>query len=81
MARLRDLSGDQVLDILLAFGYIIAAQDGRHLKLRKVSGRGQGTTMTFPLMKELDRLTLTTIYHEASQYVQQERLRLRFYEP
>lgn len=81
MPRLRELSGDQVLDILMAFGYGIAAQDGRHLKLRKLSGKGHMTSMTFPLMKELDRLTLTAIYHEASRYVSLDRLRNRFYEP
>lgn len=80
MPRLRELSGEQVLDILMDFGYLVAAQDGRHLKLKKMTGRGEAKTLTFPMMKDLDKLTLTAIYHEASQYVPEDRLRARFYE-
>lgn len=81
MSRLRDLSGEEVLDILMAFGYGIVAQDGRHLKLRKLSGRGEAKSMTIPMMQVLDKLTLAAIYHEASQYVPEDRLHQRFYEP
>ena len=80
MPRLRELSGEQVLDILIDFGYLVAAQDGRHLKVKKLTGRGESKTITFPMMQDLDKLTLTAIYHEASQYVPGDRLRLRFYE-
>ncbi|MBF8299218.1 MAG: hypothetical protein HW397_267, partial [Dehalococcoidia bacterium] len=58
MSRLRELSGAQVLDILLDFGYLVAAQDGRHLKLKKMTGTGESGTITFPMMKELDKLAL-----------------------
>ena len=81
MPRLRDLSGDQVLDVLLDFGYRVVAQDGRHLKLRKMTGWGEATTMTFPMMKELDKLTIAAIYHEACQYAGEDRLWPRFYQP
>jgi len=80
MPRLRDLSGEQVLDILIDFGYLVAAQDGRHLKVKKSISPGTPKTITFPMMQDLDKLTLTAIYHEASQYVSEDRLRARFYE-
>lgn len=80
MPRLRELSGQQVLDTLIDFGYMVASQDGRHLKMKKTVGRDVARTLTFPMMQELDKLVLTAIFHEARQYVSEERLRRRFYE-
>ena len=80
MPRLRDLSGDDVIGVLRDFGFAVVERKGELVKLRKMTGRGEARTMTFPRVPVLDRLTLTAIYHEASQYVLEVRLRQRFYE-
>jgi len=80
MARLRDLTGEQVIAILGDFGYHVAAREGEYVKVRKPVARGTSHAITFPRVKDLDRLALAAIFQEARQYVPEERLRRRFYE-
>jgi hypothetical protein len=80
MARLKALSGDQVAGILSDFGYTVKAQRGVYVKMSRARGSAQAASVTFPRAKEMDRLTLTAIFHEAAQHVSVAHLRIRFYE-
>jgi predicted RNA binding protein YcfA (HicA-like mRNA interferase family) len=79
MPELRVLSGAEVVRILSIFGFKVASQRGRHIKLRRVEGGGSQQTLTIPNHKELDRGTLGAIYRQASRYVPETELRAHFY--
>lgn len=59
--KLRRLSGTDVVKILTGFGFVVVAQKGSHVKLKRVV-EGNPQTLTIPRHKELDKGTLTTIY-------------------
>ena len=79
MPRLRRLSGDEVIQILAGFGFLIHSQRGSHVKLRKASVSGAVQTMTIPKHRELDVGTLQAIFRQACRFVPEERLREEFY--
>jgi predicted RNA binding protein YcfA (HicA-like mRNA interferase family) len=79
MPRLRRLSGPQVIRILEGFGFIVHAQKGSHVKLRRIGPQGQKQTLTIPRHKELDTGTLRAIFRQTSQYVADTDLRPHFY--
>jgi predicted RNA binding protein YcfA (HicA-like mRNA interferase family) len=78
MPRLRRLSGADVIRIFEGFGFIVLAQAGSHVKLRRIGPQGQKQTLTIPLHKELDTGTLRAILRQASQYIPDEELRPHF---
>ncbi len=78
MPRLRILSGRDVIEIFLSFGFEVASQRGSHVKLR----RGQGEikqTLTIPNHKELDKGTLHAIYRQGLRYIPEQDLLSHFY--
>lgn len=79
MARLRRLSGAQVARILQAFGFVMHAQAGSHVKLRRIGPFGEKETLTIPDHRELDTGTLAAIFRQASRYVAEAELRPHFY--
>lgn len=79
MPRLRRLSGDDVVAILARFGFLVHAQRGSHVKLRRVSAAGTVETLTVPKHRELDVGTLQAIVRQASRFVPQDELKREFY--
>lgn len=79
MPKLRHLSGPAVIHILESFGFIVYAQAGSHVKLRRIGPYGQKQILTIPNHKELDTGTLRAIFRQASQYIPDEELRPHFY--
>jgi predicted RNA binding protein YcfA (HicA-like mRNA interferase family) len=77
--RLRRLSGDDVVAILAQFGFLVHAQRGSHVKLRRVTATGSIQTLTLPRHRELDVGTLQAVIRQASRFVLQDELRREFY--
>ncbi len=78
MARLRNLSGGEVLHILRSFGFEQSSQRGSHIKVRRLIA-GQNQTLTVPNHRELDRGTLQAIFRQASRFISESDLRSWFY--
>jgi predicted RNA binding protein YcfA (HicA-like mRNA interferase family) len=79
MPNLRRLSGDDVIGIFERFGFILLAQSGSHVKLRRFTSSGEKQILTVPRHKELDTGTLRAILRQASRYIPSEELRAYFY--
>ena len=79
MPRLKILSGREAVDIFKRFSFVVVAQRGSHVKLRRVMPDGNCQSLTIPLHKELDRGTLYSIYRKALLYVSENELRPYFY--
>jgi predicted RNA binding protein YcfA (HicA-like mRNA interferase family) len=78
-ARIRRLSGRDVVAILVRFGFAVHSQRGSHVKLRRRASGGEKQTLTIPLHDELDAGTLSAIMRQASRYMPEEQLRPYFY--
>ena len=79
MPRLRRLSGTKVIRIFEHFGFLVHAQRGSHVKLRRIGAAGEKQTLTIPRHRELDTGTLRAIFRQARQYVPESELRPYFY--
>jgi predicted RNA binding protein YcfA (HicA-like mRNA interferase family) len=79
MARLRTLSGRQVLRILADFGFEAIMQRGSHIKLRRILADGRSQSLTVPNHDEIDRGTLHAIFRHASRFIPESDLRTRFF--
>jgi len=79
MARLRVLSGRDVLRILSEFGFRRFAQRGSHVKLRRILADGRTQSLTVPNHNEIDRGTLYAIYRQASRFIPEHELRTGFF--
>lgn len=62
MPKLKVLSGQDVIKILLFFGFMIALQRGSHVKLLRIKPDKTKQTLTIPNHSELDKGTLKAIY-------------------
>lgn len=78
MARLKVLSGKEVLKIFGKFGFFPARQKGSHIMLKRFF-RGENQTLTVPLHRELDKGTLKAIYRQASRYISADDLFKEFF--
>ena len=79
MPGLRRLSGDEVIAILVRFGFQINSQRGSHVKLRRVIVGGTVQTLTVPRHRELDVGTIRAIFRQASRFIPEEELREEFH--
>ncbi|MBM3745252.1 MAG: type II toxin-antitoxin system HicA family toxin [Acidobacteria bacterium] len=79
MAKLRRLSGQDLLRILAALGFQRVSQRGSHIKLRRVLPGGARQNLTIVLHAELDKGTLHAIYRQALRYIPEAELRPHFY--
>jgi predicted RNA binding protein YcfA (HicA-like mRNA interferase family) len=68
MARLKTLSGDDLLSTFRHFGFSKSSQRGSHVKLRRETPRGR-QTLTIVLHKEVDKGTLHAIFRQALRYI------------
>jgi hypothetical protein len=74
---LKVLSGEDVVDILAAFGFI-AIGGTKHFKVRRTSPGGD-ETLVIPNHDPVAKGTLRAIFSQASRYVPQADLRPHFY--
>ena len=74
MPRLRRLSGDEVVSILLRFGFHIHTQRGSHIKLRRSLPGSAVQNVGVPRHRELAIGTLSAIYRRACLYIPEEEL-------
>ncbi|HXJ91823.1 MAG TPA: type II toxin-antitoxin system HicA family toxin [Terriglobia bacterium] len=79
MAKLKRLSGDEVIRIFRRLGFDIVGQRGSHVKLRRISAEGDRQSLTIPWHSELDKGTVRAIYRQALAYVADDVLRPDFY--
>lgn len=78
MPKLKQLSGEDVVNILQSFGFQVQSQKGSHIKLRRLVD-GQKETLIIPNHSRLDTGTCRGILRQASQYIPEEELRQFFY--
>lgn len=78
MLRLKVLSGEDVIRMLESFNFVVVAQKGSHVKLRRKAGQIT-QTLTIPNHEELDRGTLRAIFNQASKYISEAELIPHFY--
>ena len=79
MPRLKKLSGDEVISVLVSFGFKIHSQRGSHVKLRRTAGGRNTEILTVPRHSELDMGTLHAIFRQACRFVPEDDLRKAFY--
>ena len=79
MARLRTLSGKDLLRIFDGFGFHQFSQRGSHIKLRRPLPSGVNQTLTIVHHAEVDRGTLHAIYRQALRFIPESDLRPKFY--
>jgi predicted RNA binding protein YcfA (HicA-like mRNA interferase family) len=79
MPKLKVLSGQDVIGILLLFGFIVTGQKGSHIKAARTLADGSRQTLTIPNHAHLDKGTLKAIYRQASRYVAESELKPHFY--
>ncbi len=74
MARLRRLSGPEVIAILGRFGFEPVSQRGSHVKLVRVTAEGSRQVLTVPNHRELDTGTCRAILRQAARFVPEDEL-------
>lgn len=68
MPKLKKMSGQDVIKVFIALGFLIYKQKGSHVKLRRLIN-GNKETLTIPNHKELDKGTLKAIIRQATNYI------------
>ena len=79
MAKLRVLSGPDVLRILADFGILKISQRGSHIKVRRVLSDGRNQNSAVPNHEEVDRGTLQAIYRRSGRFIPDVELRPRIF--
>jgi len=79
MAKLRTLSGKDLLRIFASFDFLTFSQKGSHIKLRRSLPSGVRQTLTIVNHPEVDRGTLQAIYRQALRFISESELRPHFY--
>ncbi len=79
MPKLKILSGEEVVKIFLSFNFVVAVQEGSHIKLARILSDGTRQTLTIPNHQELDKGTLRAIYRQALRYISENELKNHFY--
>lgn len=79
MPKLRVLSGEEVVKIILSFGFKIESQKGSHIKLSRRNNLGERQTLIIPRHKEMDKGTLKAIYKQSLRYIDESELHGHFF--
>jgi len=79
MPRLKRLSGPEVIQILVKFGFQVHSQKGSHVKLRRLGALGK-ETLTVPNHRQLDTGTCKAVFRQATKYIPEPELSPYFYE-
>lgn len=74
MPELRRLSGAEVVRIFSRFGFVVRAQHGSHVKLRRMASTGAAETLIVPNHNELDIGTCRAILRQAVRYIPRSQL-------
>jgi len=77
--KLRVLSGKEILAVFQKLGFQKVSQRGTHVKLRRISPKGEKQTLTIVLHDELDKGTIKAIYRQAKKFISEEILYGEFY--
>jgi predicted RNA binding protein YcfA (HicA-like mRNA interferase family) len=78
-AKLKRLSGRDVVRALRAFGFEVVNTRGSHAKLRRTTSDGVEQTLTIPLHDELATGTLHAIVRQVQKYVPGDAVRQHFF--
>ena len=78
MPKLKILSGQELIKILIEFGFSIHSQKGSHIKLVRYKNN-EKQTLTIPNHKDIDKGTLKAIMRQTSRYIPVEELNKIFY--
>lgn len=78
-AKLKTLSGKDLLRIFAGYDFHEFSQKGSHIKPRRALPSRGHQTLTIGKHVELDRGTLGAIYRQALRFIAQEELRKHFY--
>lgn len=78
MPKLKVLSGLEVLNIFMKFGFESISQKGSHIKIRRLHNEGK-QTLIIPNHKQLDTGTLRGILKQSSKFIPLEDLKKYFY--
>lgn len=79
MPKLRVLSGQELVKIFIKLGFMVAAQKGSHVKLKRQIPDGSVQILTIPSHKEIQKGTLKAIYNQALKFIPEEKLKEEFY--
>lgn len=79
MSKLKNLSAKDVVEALEEFDFRVIGQKGSHVKIRRISPKGNKQTLTVPNHKEIAKGTLKAIYNQALEYIPEDDLREYFY--
>jgi predicted RNA binding protein YcfA (HicA-like mRNA interferase family) len=79
VSKLRRLSGDDIIAILVRRGFLVHSQRGSHVKLRRVTAQGTIQALTIPQHKELDVGTVHAIFRQACRFIAEAELWPEFY--
>lgn len=77
-AKLKSLSGLEVIAIFEDFGFVLVNQTGSHVKLRRMTAYG-AQMLVVPDHKEIPRGTLRAIFGQATRFIPSEALHPHFY--
>lgn len=77
-AKLRVLSGRDLVSVFERFGFVAVSQKGSHVKMRRISIAGT-ETLTIPYHNEIPKGTLRTIFGQAVRYIPIVELHPHFY--
>ena len=77
--RLKQLSGRDVVAVLVRFGFDVVGTRGSHCKMRRTLPAGERQTLTIPLHASLAPGTLHAIYRQACRFVPEADLQPHFY--
>ncbi len=77
-AKLRTLSGQELVTIFEQFGFSAISQHGSHVKMRRVSLVGS-ETLIVPFHNTIPKGTLRAIFGQAARFVPQDELYPHFY--
>jgi predicted RNA binding protein YcfA (HicA-like mRNA interferase family) len=80
MPKLKNLSGEELIDVFSLFGFKVVSQRGSHAKLRRGLIDSTKQTITVPRHGELDKGTLKAIFRQSLRYIPEEQLKAHFYD-
>ena len=77
-AKLKTLSGRELISIFEQFGFAAISQNGSHVKMRRISVSGSETVI-IPFHGKIPKGTLRAIFGQATRFIPQADLHPHFY--
>ena len=79
MTRLRRLTGQDVLRVLLEFGFEVPRTRGSHATLARTTASGARQVLTVPVNRRLAIGMVHATYRQARRFIPEAELRRRFF--